>query len=128
MGPYRFWPAQVGPYTGSLTNLASAATETDHSDSGPGFSVCNPSALATILRGDYNDREEFVQDVTSWLKAEYAKRSGLTPARRSVMLTVFYRYHYYIEKALGNLLGLAQSREVQPWAYLPQVFLLQHRA
>ena len=25
-----------------------------------------------------------------------------------VMLTVFYRYHYYIEKALGNLLGLAQ--------------------
>ncbi len=25
-----------------------------------------------------------------------------------VMLTVLYRYHYYIEKALGNLLGLAQ--------------------
>ena len=25
-----------------------------------------------------------------------------------VMLTVFYLYHYYIEKALGNLLGLAQ--------------------
>ena len=24
------------------------------------------------------------------------------------MLTVLYRYHYYIEKALGNLLGLAQ--------------------
>jgi len=28
---------------------------------------------STILRGEYNDREEFVQDVTSWLKAEYAK-------------------------------------------------------
>ena len=24
------------------------------------------------------------------------------------MLTVLYRYHYYIEKALGNLLGLSQ--------------------
>jgi len=30
---------------------------------------------STILHGEYNDREEFVQDVTSWLKAEYAKRS-----------------------------------------------------
>src|ERR1700730_9781987 len=28
--------------------------------------------------------------------------------RDRVMLTVLYRYHYYIEKALGNLLGLAQ--------------------
>jgi hypothetical protein len=25
-----------------------------------------------------------------------------------VMLTAFYRYHYYVEKALGNLLGLSQ--------------------
>ena len=25
-----------------------------------------------------------------------------------VMLTVLYRYHYYVEKALGNLLGLSQ--------------------
>jgi len=24
------------------------------------------------------------------------------------MLTAMYRYHYYIEKALGNLLGLSQ--------------------
>jgi hypothetical protein len=31
----------------------------------------------------------------------------LLPSDR-VMLTVLYRYHYYIEKALGNLLGLAQ--------------------
>jgi len=31
----------------------------------------------------------------------------LLPCDR-VMLTVLYRYHYYIEKALGNLLGLAQ--------------------
>jgi hypothetical protein len=35
-----------------------------------------------ILRGDYNDREEFVQDVTSWLKAEYAKRSGANTKHR----------------------------------------------
>ncbi len=28
--------------------------------------------------------------------------------RDRVMLTVLYRYHYYIEKALGNLLGLSQ--------------------
>jgi hypothetical protein len=28
--------------------------------------------------------------------------------RDRVMLTVLYRYHYYIEKALGNLFGLAQ--------------------
>ena len=28
--------------------------------------------------------------------------------RDCVMLTVLYRYHYYIEKALGNLLGLSQ--------------------
>ena len=28
--------------------------------------------------------------------------------RDCVMLTVVYRYHYYIEKALGNLLGLSQ--------------------
>ena len=27
---------------------------------------------------------------------------------RDRVLTVLYRYHYYIEKALGNLLGLAQ--------------------
>lgn len=31
----------------------------------------------------------------------------LLPDRR-LMLTVIYRYHYYIEKGLGNLLGLAQ--------------------
>jgi len=31
----------------------------------------------------------------------------LLPSDR-VMLTVLYRYHYYIEKALGNLLGLSQ--------------------
>ena len=35
-----------------------------------------------ILRGEYSDREEFVQDVTSWLKAEYAKRSGANPKNR----------------------------------------------
>jgi hypothetical protein len=28
--------------------------------------------------------------------------------RDCVMLTVLYRYHYYVEKALGNLLGLSQ--------------------
>jgi hypothetical protein len=28
--------------------------------------------------------------------------------RDRVMLTVLYRYHYYVEKALGNLLGLSQ--------------------
>jgi len=37
---------------------------------------------STILRGDYNDREEFVQDVTSWLKAEYTKRSGANTKHR----------------------------------------------
>ncbi len=31
----------------------------------------------------------------------------LMPKNR-IMLTAFYRYHYYVEKALGNLLGLAQ--------------------
>lgn len=28
-----------------------------------------------------------------------------------LMLTVMYRYHYYIEKALGNLIGLAQLQQ-----------------
>ncbi|MGA3106468.1 MAG: hypothetical protein ABSD53_18460 [Terriglobales bacterium] len=31
----------------------------------------------------------------------------LTPDRK-VMLTALYRYHYYVQKALGNLFGLAQ--------------------
>jgi hypothetical protein len=32
----------------------------------------------------------------------------LLPNERQVMLTALYRRHYYVEKALGNLLGLAQ--------------------
>jgi hypothetical protein len=32
----------------------------------------------------------------------------LLPVEQEVMLTVLYRHHYYIEKALGNLIGLAQ--------------------
>lgn len=32
----------------------------------------------------------------------------LVPTQERVMLTVMYRNHYYIEKALGNLIGLAQ--------------------
>jgi hypothetical protein len=32
----------------------------------------------------------------------------LVPEEKHVMLTVLYRNHYYIDKALGNLLGLAQ--------------------
>jgi hypothetical protein len=29
-------------------------------------------------------------------------------SNRKIMLTALYRYHYYVQKALGNLLGLAQ--------------------
>lgn len=32
----------------------------------------------------------------------------LLPNEHQVMLTVLYRRHYYVEKALGNLIGLAQ--------------------
>ena len=32
----------------------------------------------------------------------------LMPAEQQVALTALYRHHYYIEKGLGNLLGLAQ--------------------
>jgi hypothetical protein len=32
----------------------------------------------------------------------------LLPVEQKVALTVLYRHHYYIEKALGNLIGLAQ--------------------